>query len=349
LFTIYKQLGYARNYNIGFDKDHLVKIDLGYSSDRRAYKQMVDQNAFVENSALSVNVPGRVNMTAGWDYLNDAGEEVNSRFQIILIDEYFLETMGLRLVDGRELLTSDMGVSCYINEEAFKQTGWQSCEGKRYDGMNDGYDIIGVVNNFSMLSVHNKQEPVALLTIKENQLFNTLSVRLKPGNLSEQIAALEKAWKQAYSNAPFSYSFYEEVFDAFYRKETQQAKGIAAFSFIAMLITCMGLIGQVFQACLVRRKEIGIRKIHGAGMMDIMALFNLTFVKWFVAAFIVAVPVSYYFMNKWLQTFAYKTPLSWWVFALAGATTLAITLITVSWQCWSVARANPVNAISNCD
>jgi putative ABC transport system permease protein len=346
LFTIYKQLGYARNYHLGFDKEHLIKIDLGFSGDRHVFKQTVDRYAFVESSALSDGAPGRVNMRGDNKIINDAGEEFNLMFQVIIMDENFMETMGIRLVDGRELLASDIGVSCYINEEGLKQTGWQTCEGKKYDNWG-GYDIIGIVNNFSMLSVHQKQEPIALLTVKENQRLSTLSVRLKPGNLPEQLAELEKVWKQDYPNAPFSYTFYDDVFDAFYRKETQQAKGIAAFSVIALLITCMGLIGQVFQACLVRRKEIGIRKIHGARIMDIMAIFNLTFVKWFIVAFIVAVPVSYYFMNKWLQTFAYKTALNWWVFALAGAATLAITLIVVSWQGWSVARANPVEAIKS--
>jgi putative ABC transport system permease protein len=345
LFTIYKQIGYARNYHLGFDKEHLIRIDLGFSGDCQVFKQTVDRYAFVKSSALSQGAPGRVNMLTGNNIINDAGEEINITFQTIIMDEYFMETMGIRLADGRELLTSDMGVSCYINAEGLKQAGWQTYEEKR----TAGYDIIGIVNNFSMLSVHQKQEPVGLMTLKENQRFSTLSVRLKPGNLPEKLAELDKAWKQDYPNAPFSYAFYDDVFDAFYRKEAQQAKGIAAFSVIALLITCMGLIGQVFQACLVRRKEIGIRKIHGARILDIMALFNLTFVKWFVVAFVVAVPVSYYFMDKWLQTFAYKTPLDWWVFALAGAATLAITLMVVSWQCWSVARANPVEAIKQGD
>jgi len=346
LFTMNKQLGYVHNFNLGFDKEHLIRIDLGFTGGRQAFKQTVDQYAFVESSALSNGSPGWVNTTSGSKTINDVGEEFNLMFQIIMIDKNFMQTMGIRLIEGRSLLTSDMGTSCYINEEALLQSGWQSYEGKRYENMG-GYDIIGIVNNISMLSVHSKQEPVALLTVKEEnqQRFNTLSVRLKPGHLPEQLSELEKAWKQLYPNAPFTYSFYDDNFDAFYRKETQQAKGIAAFSVIALLITCMGLIGQVFQACLVRRKEIAIRKVFGAGIMDIMALFNLTFVKWFIVAFVVAVPVAYYFMNQWLQTFAYKTPLSWWVFALAGAATLAITLIVVSWQCWSVAKANPAEAI----
>ncbi|MDR2233395.1 MAG: ABC transporter permease [Tannerella sp.] len=345
LFTIYKQLGYARSYNTGFEKEHLVRIDLGNSGENLAYKQMIDKFAFVENSALSLGSPGRVNMTAGFYATNDAGEEFNLMAQIIGIDENFLKTMDIRLADGRELLASDMGLSCYMNEEALKQAGWQSYEGKRYENMG-GYDIIGIVNDFSMLSIHNRQEPVALIALNGKTMkFNTLSIRLKPGNLTEQMSELEKLWNQNYPNTPFSYAFYDDVFDAFYRKEAQQAKGIAAFSVIALLITCMGLIGQVFQACLVRRKEIGIRKVFGAGVMDIIALFNMTFVRWFVVAFILAVPLSYYFMNKWLQTFAYRTQLSWWVFVSAGAVTLAITLIVVIWQSWRTATDNPAKSV----
>jgi putative ABC transport system permease protein len=347
LFTIYKQLDYARNYHLGFDKEHLIRIDLGFSENRQAFKQAVNQFAFVERSALSSGAPGRVNTTADFNVIDDSGEELKLISQVIGIDENFMETMGIRLVEGREFLTSDMGVSCYINEEALKQAGWQSYEGKRYHNLG-GYDIIGIANDFSMLSVHKKQEPIVLLTVKEGNMFlnhNTLSVRLRPGNLPEQLAELERVWRRDYPNAPFSYTFYDDVFDAFYRKEAQQAKGIASFSVIALLITCRGLIGQVFQACLIRRKEIGIRKIFGAGIMDILALFNMTFVKLFIVAFIIAAPVAYYFMNQWLQTFAYQTPLNWWIFAMAGAATLSITLIVVSLQCWSVARANPAEAI----
>ncbi|MDR2232373.1 MAG: ABC transporter permease [Tannerella sp.] len=345
LFTMYKQLEYTQSYSLGFDKAHLIKIALGRTGQPQAFKQTVDRFAFVENSALSRGAPGRVNMTGGFNVTDDAGEKLNLWAQIIFIDENFMKTMGIRLVDGREMLASDFGTSCYMNEEAIKQAGWKSYEGKRYESWG-GYDIIGIVNDFSMLSIHSKLEPMALLTVKENeQRFDILSVRLKPSNLPEQMVELEKVWKQNYPNAPFSYAFYDDVFDAFYRKETQQARGIAAFSIIALLITCMGLIGQVFQALLVRRKEIGIRKVFGAGIMDIMVLFNMTFIKWFVAAFVVAVPIAYYFMNQWLQTFAYRTPLSWWVFALAGAATLAITLTVISWQCWRVASENPANTV----
>jgi len=350
LFTIYKQLGYARNYDLGFDKEHLLKIELGFTGGRYTFKQTVDQYAFVESSTLSAGAPGVVKMQVGFPILNDAGEKIYFNSQIIQMDENFMKTMGIRLADGRELLTSDMGASCYINEEAFKKTEWQSYEGKRFENVKKGgFEIIGIVNNFSMLSVHNQQEPIVLVTVEpeKQQQYNTLSIRLKPGRLSEQMAELEKVWRRDYPDAPFTYSFYDDVFDALYRKEAQQAKGIAAFSMIALLITCMGLIGQVYQACIVRRKEIGIRKIFGAGLIDVLAMFNMTFVKSFVVAFIVAIPVSYYFMDKWLQTFAYKTPLSWWIFALAGVATLAITLTVVSWQCWNVAKANPVEAIKS--
>ena len=345
LFTIYKQLGYAQSYDLGFNKEHLLRISLGRGDEGAVYKRHVEQFHFVESSALSGGTPGLINMGLGINEKDDDGEMLKIQLQTITMDENFMQTMGIELIDGREMLVSDKGVSCYINEETFKQAGWKSYEGKKVNNYTrEGVDIIGIVR-VSTMSIHKQQEPATLMFT--DQGYNTLSVRLRLGNLREQLAELEKTWKEIFPATPFQYAFYDDVFDAFYRKETQQAKGIAAFSIIALLITCMGLIGKVFQTCQVRRKEIGIRKIHGASIWDIMALFNMTFVKEVIVAFIIAAPVSYYFMNQWLLNFAYKTSLNWWVFALAGAATLVVTLIVVNWQCWSAARANPVDAIKS--
>jgi putative ABC transport system permease protein len=345
LITIYKQLGYARSYDLGFDKEHLLQIDFGPSSgSSRLFQEKVNRYAFVENSALSSGAPGNVNLMMGINEKDDAGENLNLIFQAILMDENFMATMGIELAEGREMLASDRGTSCYITKEAFKQTGWKTYEGKRFNNF-DGYDIVGIANNFSMLSIHEKQEPIVLMMAKDDKRFGTLSVRLKPGKLAEQMAELENLWKETFPDQPFQYAFYDDVFDAFYRKEAQQAKGIVAFSVIALLITCMGLIGQVFQSCLTRRKEIGIRKIHGATVTDIIGLFGISYVKWFVASFIVAVPVSFYFMNQWLQNFAYRTPLSWWVYLVAFVAVGIITVCTVTFQTWRVANGNPVDAI----
>jgi putative ABC transport system permease protein len=345
LFTIYKQLSYAQGYDLGFNKAHLLQVDLA-KDNGVLLKQQIDQYPFVESSTLSSGTPGGIGTTAPLNEKDDNGENLDLRIQAIKMDENFMQTMEIELIDGREMLASDKGVSCYINEELFKRTGWQSYKGKKVNNFSqNGYEIIGVVRNFSTMSIHKTQEPAALMLTEGDA--GTLSIRLRPGNLPEQMAVLEKLYKENYPAYPFQYAFYDDIFDAFYRKEAQQAKGIAVFSMIALLITCMGLIGQVFQTCLVRRKEICLRKIHGASIWDIMALFNTTFVKEVIVAFVIAAPVSYYFMNTWLQNFAYKTPLSWWVFAMAGAVTLIITLTVVSWQCWSTAGANPAEAIKN--
>jgi putative ABC transport system permease protein len=346
LFIIYKQLGFARSYDLGFDKTHLLQFYLSSASPdgRRAFKEQVDLCAFVENSSLSSGAPGNVNLMLGLNEKDDVGEDLNMMIQCILMDDNFMKTMGIELTDGREMNASDAGVSCYINEEGLKQAGWRSYEGKRLNNMS-GFNIVGVVHNFSMLSVHEKQEPVALIYANRYDLYGSLSVRLKPGNLVDQMAGLEKIWKGTFPDTPIRFTFYDDIFDAFYRKEMQQAKGIVVFSIIALIITCMGLLGQVFQSCLTRRKEIGIRKINGATITDVISLFSITYIKWFVAAFVVAVPVSFYVMNKWLQAFAYKTTLSWWVFVLAGASTLALMLVVVGLQCLSTAMDNPVESI----
>jgi ABC-type transport system, involved in lipoprotein release, permease component len=130
-----------------------------------------------------------------------------------------------------------------------------------------------------------------------------------------------------------------------YAKEDKLAMSITFFSIIAIVLTCMGILGQIFLTSLNRTKEIGVRKVNGAKISEIMALLNRDFVKWVAIAFVIATPIAYFAMNKWLENFAYKTELSWWIFTLAGLMALVIALITVSWQSWKAATRNPVEAL----
>jgi putative ABC transport system permease protein len=141
------------------------------------------------------------------------------------------------------------------------------------------------------------------------------------------------------------FTFYDDVFNAYYKKEERQGKAITVFSLIALVITCLGLMGQILQACAAKIKEIGIRKINGAKISEVMIVLNKDFIKWVIIAFLIACPIAWYAMHKWLQNFAYKTELSWWVFACAGLISLVIALLTVSWQSWRAATKNPVEAL----
>jgi len=175
--------------------------------------------------------------------------------------------------------------------------------------------------------------------------MNTLTLRMEPGNIGQQLAQLKYTWETIMPDYMFDYVFYDEFFNSLYQKEERMGQTITIFSILAFIITLMGITGLIFQVCLSRTKEIGVRKVNGAKISEVMVMLNKDFVKWVVIAFIIATPVAWYTMNKWLQNFAYKTSLSWWIFALAGVLALGIALLTVSWQSWRAATRNPVEAL----
>ncbi|MFW6226531.1 MAG: ABC transporter permease, partial [Bacteroidota bacterium] len=160
-----------------------------------------------------------------------------------------------------------------------------------------------------------------------------------------QMKRLQDIWKKFVPENPMMYTFYDSIFDAFYKKEERQGKAIAIFSIITFIITCLGLIGQILQTTSERIKEIGIRKVNGAKSKQIILMLNQDFLKWVLIAFIIACPIAWFAMNRWLDNFAYKTQLSWWIFVLAGAIAVVIALVTVSWQSWRAASRNPVEAL----
>jgi len=204
--------------------------------------------------------------------------------------------------------------------------------------------VIGILNDFKFESYHSTVEPLALI-FDGGQYSNVLSVRLAPGNAGQDIGQIRKIWESISPYEPFSFIFYDDLFQSMYEKEEKLASSITFFSLIAIALTCMGILVQIFMICLNRVKEIGIRKINGARISEVMVMLNRDFVKWVAIAFVIATPIAWYVMNKWLENFAYKTELSWWIFALAGVLALGIALLTVSWQSWRAATRNPVEAL----
>ena len=172
-----------------------------------------------------------------------------------------------------------------------------------------------------------------------------MTMRLQPGVLSEQIAELKEVWESIYPGAEMRFSFEDDNFHALYEEEERLSKGITVFSFVAFLLVMLGVLGQAFQTCINKSKEIGIRKVNGASLLDVFKMINFHFAKWVLVAFVVVSPIAYFLTQKWLENFAYKTPLSWWVFALAGLGTLIFVIGIVTLQSWKTARRNPVEAL----
>jgi len=341
VMLIFKQLQYVKHHDLGFNEEHLLRIELPYLfENQKALRNEVAKLPFVSGSTLSNGYPGQINMSMGSGVEGD-----EFMLNCIFVSDDFLETFGLNLRDGRNFLAGDKDQACLMNEAAVKRYGWENLDGKRYNnGREGGYNVIGEVNNFNVESLHSALTPVALIYEPDRE-FNTLSLRLMPGSIEQQIAELRSVWKSMLPDDPMEFAFYDDQFQAMYAKEDKLAKSITFFSIIAIVLTSMGILGQIFLISLNRTKEIGVRKVNGAKVSEILVMLNRDFVIWVIAAFVIATPIAYYAMNKWLENFAYKTALSWWIFALAGMLTLGIALLTVSWQSWIAATRNPVEAL----
>ncbi|HYQ56161.1 MAG TPA: FtsX-like permease family protein, partial [Draconibacterium sp.] len=332
LFIVQKQISFVKYRDLGFRDSNLLYINMQYDSNGyESLKNEFLKNPAIEQATLSTGVPGLISfrrLNPNWKYT----------YYQIDADETFLSTMGMKLVEGRNFIPSDGSRNaCILNEAAVSAIETDNIELK---DLQVG-EVVGVVKNFNFESLHQNIQPVVL----RMGTGRNLSLRIATENLPAVMDYINKVWADFYPNEPMQYKFYDTWFDSMYKKEEQMSYASMIFSIVAIIITCLGLLGKVIQDSLTRTKEIGIRKVNGANVSEILALLNKDFIKWVAIAFIIAVPIAWYAMQKWLENFAYKTNLSWWIFALAGVLALGIALLTVSWQSWRAATRNPVEAL----
>lgn len=341
VLIIFRQLHFVKHSDPGFESERLLRINIPYRFQQtEALRKELGNLAFVKSTTLSSGCPGMINHRMDNDF-----EGKSITFNCIYVGDNYLNTMGMELLQGRDFLDGDLNRSCLINEEGYKQYAWENLEGKRYNnGQEGGFEIIGKIRDFKFESYHYAVEPLVLL-FTGAESGNVLSVRLSPGNTGQQIDQIGNVWKSVSPYEPFSYVFYDDFFQSFYVKEEKLASSITFFMLIALTLTCMGIFGQIFMVCLGRVKEIGIRKINGATISEILFMLNRDFIIWFSIAFIIASPAAWYIGNRWLVNFAYRISLDWWNFVLAGLMALIIVLVTVSWQSWRAATKNPVDSL----
>ena len=330
-------MSFAKHADIGFNRENLIRLNLpGNFEKGNILKQEFNRLLFVKSATLSLGVPGMINSRLG------SGEPDNQFwFNCIETDEDFIPTFGLEILAGRNFRKDEQDTICIINEAALKKYGWEDIENKQF--RNNGLTIVGVVKDFNVSSLHDEIEPAVL--IFKNRFRNTLSLRLTPGNTSDQISILNETWDLLMPDNKFDFVFYDDFFNSLYEKEEREASAITIFSVLALIITLMGMIGLIFQSCLARSKEIGIRKINGASELSIMLILNRELLLLTGIAYIIGVPVSLFAMNKWLQSFAYRTELSWWIPVAGGFIILVVSAITLGWQSWRAATRNPVEAL----
>jgi ABC-type antimicrobial peptide transport system permease subunit len=252
--------------------------------------------------------------------------------------------MKIQFLEGTNFSGMPFDSSGYIlNETAVKEMGLKA----PYVGQEIGFHswkgtIIGVVKDFHFKSLKEKISPLLFFSRWQG---NILHVRTTPGNASQAIAAVEKQYKKYAGNIPFSYNFLDKSFEAQYKSEQRAGTLFNVFAGIAIFISCLGLFGLATYTAQVKTKEIGIRKVLGATVAGVVQLVSKDFLKLVIIAIIIATPVAWLAMNKWLQGFEYRVSVSWWVFALAGILALLIALLTVSFQAIKAAIANPVKSL----
>ena len=357
--AVYQQYQFLTNSDMGFDKEAVFTVPIPKHEttllDR--FKSTLLENPAIKNVSLSNSSPAR---SANWTDISrfSNGQENSVVTQIVEIDTSFVATYGLKLVAGSNLSLIDSSKNILINEELARQLNFKTPDeaiGKEvvlFHNSNSKVFISGVLKDYHYDTFYNKIRPTFLIQNLNRSRIAGIKIALNngesgnyPGQLQRVLAYTEEAWKSAFKNEPYNYEFLDDVIRSYYTNERNSSKLISIFALITVFIACLGIFGLALFSSQQRSKEIGIRKINGAKISEVMTLLNKDLVKWVFIAFVIAVPIAYYAMNKWLENFAYRTTLNWWIFALAGILTLGISLLTVSWQSWRAATRNPVKAL----
>jgi putative ABC transport system permease protein len=323
---------------MGFDQELIVKLNLngGSSPKWEILKNTLLSNPAVISVTASHGVPMAIYGMAG-GRIADAENKKVENVKDINIDEDFIKTFGLTLVAGRNIAASDSNV-CLINEQLYNELEWDRFEGKKVFESR----VVGIVKDFNYLDLRSEIGYLRLRKLNGNP--TDLSIKIS-GNIAQNLEFIQQQFHEIEPGAPFSYRFYDDWIQSRYQQQEDQAYAVKLFAILAIIISCLGLVGLAKNVTNKKVKEIGIRKVNGAKISEILAMLNKDLVKWVAIAFVIAIPLAWFAMNKWLENFVYKTELSWWIFALAGLLALGIALLTVSWQSWKAATRNPVEAL----
>jgi len=346
--VVQQQLQYFQSKNLGFEKEQVLVIKKAHAlmGKYETFKQELLQNSSVISAAISHTIPGKLFGLNGYHIENDPPEKSYS-MNVLYADYDFVKTMGMEVIAGRDFsreFAKDTS-AVLLNEAAARLLGWSEPMGKQLLMPGDKTwrgAVVGVVKDFHFASLHQEIRP---LVIHNAAYAQFLSLRMRSENIPATLAFIASKWRAFAPEQPLDYFFLDENFNGLYQAEQRTGKIAGAFTVLAVFIAVLGLFGLASFAAEQRTKEIGIRKVLGASVAGIVRLLSKEFVKLVLVANLIAWPIAYYVMNKWLQDFAYRINIGWWVFALAGGIALIIALLTVSTQAIKAALANPVEAL----
>ncbi|ELR72518.1 putative FtsX-related transmembrane transport protein [Fulvivirga imtechensis AK7] len=350
---IYEQLQFIKNKSLGFDKDQIVTFqmnDPGLSQNVRTFRDRLLTYETVEGAASSSNMPGRTFGRTGITPEGASENEQNWIVSALSIDEHYLEVLGMSLVAGRNYSPeagTDQQEAILVNEALVEQVGWTDPVGKKLSlGNNTERTIIGVVKNFHFASMRHSIEP--LIMFYNPNVSSNLSVKVK-GDIRNTMQSIESEWNAVYPDYPFEYQFFDQEFDNLFKSDESFSRLVSNFTWLAIFIACLGLFGLSAHMAEQRRKEIGVRKVMGSSVSQIVMLLSREFVILIIVATIVAWPLAYIAVKSWLGDFQYRIDLlsmdSVLVFVASGLLALFIGLLTVSYQSIAAAVVNPVRSL----
>lgn len=349
--VIIRQLDFLQNQDKGFATEQVINLDLGYGNWGK-YSTLKNEwlsVAGVADVTAARSILGSEAVQTGIIFKDAEGVEQNIAVPVLVTDENYLAFYDMQLVAGENFSdrAAETGNEYIINETLARQIGWEDPIGQPFQmtWAQEPGRIVGVVKDFNFNTLHHKITPLCIRAQAGNN--KEVSVKVSAANLTRTLAALEGIWKQQVQDRPFNYQFLDEHFADLYESELRIGRLMTAAAILAVIIACLGLFGMAAFMTEQRTKEIGIRKVLGASVSGIVALLSRDFVALVLIAIVIASPIAWYLMNRWLETFAYRVEVHWWMLALAGIVAIAIALATVSIQTVKAAIANPVRALRN--
>ena len=344
-----RQISFLQKKDLGFEKEAVLTsiFDFGDEAKYNSLKQALLSESFVSAVSVASRIPSGSLSNEGRVRLEGQADGIAISYVHVTFD--YFETLGIEPVQGRLFsneFNTDATDAVILNEAAVKSIGIEGdpigqtlkCNWPKSDRK-----IVGIIDDIYFESLYSKVKPVVYVI--DYSMAYHLIVKVKPSDLAGSKNAITEVCQSIYPDEVIEFTFLDQILEQRYEKDSKTFQLMGFFAVLAIFLACMGLLGVASFMMASRTKEIGIRKVNGATIPEIMQMLNISFVKWMVIAFIVATPVAYYGMNKWLESFAYKTVLSWWIFAFAGFISLVIVLLTVSGLSYSTARRNPVEAL----
>lgn len=355
--VIHDQMSYVNSKDLGFEKDHQIVIPLLSQAAKNTYPSLKNEIARmpqIHNTGASLYYPGIMNPSDMLFYKEGGNMNTAKRIFMNWTDDSFLQTLDIKPLAGRlfsKEFPTDTNFRMILNAQAIKEFGFvspQEAIGKNVwmDWQDTTYrwEIVGVVNDFHFKDLHSAIEPFGFQLNNELR-FNYMIAHANPGNVASTLKSIESIWHKLNPNEPFEYSFLDDDFQKNYESDNRLSSIVGSFTLIAILISCLGLFGLATFSAEQRTKEIGIRKVLGASVSGIVQLLSKEFLKLVLIAIVIASPLTWWIMNRWLQDFAYRTTIGWKVFVVAGMTAILIALITISFQAIKAAVSNPIKSL----